>query len=398
MAGERQKSVRVLHIITRLIKGGAQENTLLTVVNLDGVRYQTALVSGPSFGSEGEIESKARQLGVDLTIIPELVREISPVNDLGALYKVYRLIKRGKYDIVHTHSSKAGIIGRVATRMAGVKNIVHTPHGSIFDQGANIPGVSGMLLLKLLLLVERMASHLTNRIVALTAAEARGYIKLGMGNNSKFTIIHSGIDLSRFTGGEIDVAAKRKELGIPADCIAIITVARLTSEKGHVHLVEAAKETVTQFGGRLKFIFVGDGSLRKALEKKACELGLDETILFLGLRDDVPELLAISDLFVLSSLYEAQGRVIVEAMAAGLPVIATRVGGVPDVVIDGETGLLVPAADPQALASAIINVLADREKAKQMGQAGRRRVDPEFSVETMVERIDMLYRKLIGHY
>ena len=391
-----QSKIQVLHIITRLIKGGAQENTLLTVTNLDESRYQTALVSGPSFGSEGEIESKARQLGVDLTIVPELAREISPINDLKSLYKIYRFIKKGRYDIVHTHSSKAGIIGRIAARMAGVKGIIHTPHGSIFDHDANIPSVSGAFLVKFLLLVEKAASHLTDRIVTLTDSEARGYVRLGMGNSQEFTTIHSGIDLSRFTDVEIDVADKRRELGISADCTVITTVARLTSEKGHSYLIEAAKAVVAEFDGCLKFVFVGNGDLRRDLERKVCELHLDETILFLGLRDDIPEILAVSDLFVLSSLYEAQGRVIVEAMAAGLPVVATRVGGVPNVVVDGETGVLVPAADPQALASAIINVIGDRDKAKQMGQAGRMRVDPKFSVETMVEQIDMLYRELLG--
>jgi len=395
MTGERHKSIKVLHIITRLIKGGAQENTLLTVVNLDKARYQIALLSGPTVGSEGEIESRARQLGTDLIILLELVREISPINDLKALYKTYRSIKNGKYDIVHTHSSKAGVIGRVAGRLAGVKNIVHTPHGSIFDQDADIPSVSGALLIKCLLLVERIAARLTDRIVTLTDAEAIGYVKLGMGDKAKFTTIHSGIDLSRFGDVKIDVVSKKKELGIPSNSTVITTIARLTPEKGHKYLIEAAKEVIAESDNHIKFVFVGDGDLRDDLENKARELGLDEAILFLGLRDDVPEILAISDLFVLSSLYEAQGRVIVEAMAAELPVVATRVGGVPDVVIDGETGILVPPASPQALASAIVKMLADKGNAKQMGQAGKRQVDPEFSVETMVKQIDMLYSELL---
>ena len=388
--------VKVLHIITRMIKGGAQEDTLLTVINLNKKRYRTSLVSGPSIGSEGEIESKARQLGVEIIIIPELLREVSPINDIKALYKLYSFIKKGKYDIVHTHSSKAGIIGRVAAKLAGVKTIIHTPHGSIFYPYADIPGVSGRFWITIFLLLEKVAAHLAYKITTLTESEAKHYLELGIGSNSKFTTIHSGIALSRFTNVKIDVANKRKELGIPVNAYVVTTVARLTSEKGHSYLIDAAKKVVMASDDELKFMFVGDGDLRVELERKVNELGLDGKILFLGLRDDVPELLAISDLFVLPSLYEAQGRVVTEAMAAGLPVVATEVGGVPDVVSNGKTGILVPPRNSQALAKAITNLITDKVKAKQMGEAGRQ-VIPEFSVETMVGKIDMLYQELLGN-
>ena len=201
--------------------------------------------------------------------------------------------------------------------------------------------------------------------------------------------------LSRFTNVKADVANKRKELGIPVNACVVTTVARLTSEKGHSHLIDAAKEAVMASADELKFMFVGDGGLRQELERKVNQIGLDGKILFLGLRDDIPELLAISDLFVLPSLYEAQGKVLVEAMAAGLPVVATEVGGVPDVVRNEKTGILVPPKNSQALAKAIISLITDKVKAKQMGQAGRQAI-PEFSVETMVARIDTLYRESLG--
>jgi glycosyltransferase involved in cell wall biosynthesis len=386
--------VKVLHIITRMIKGGAQEDTLLTVINLDRERYRTSLVSGPSTGSEGEIESKARQLGVELTTISELVRNVSPINDLKALYKLYSLIKKAKYDIVHTHSSKAGILGRVGAKLAGVKTIIHTPHGSIFYPDADIPGVSGKFWITIFLLLEKVAAYLADKITTLTESEAKHYLKLGIGSNDKFAIIRSGTELSRFTDVKVDVASKRKKLGISVNSTVVTTVARLTSEKGHSYLIDAAKEVVTASADELIFMFVGDGDLRGELERKVNELGLDGKILFLGLRDDVPELLAISDLFVLPSLYEAQGKVLVEAIAVGLPVIATKVGGVPDVVVNGKTGILVPPRNSQALAKAIISLITDKVKAKQMGEAGRQ-VIPEFSVETMIEKIDRLYYELV---
>ena len=188
----KQRMIKALHIITRLIKGGAQENTLLTVVNLDKTRYQTALVSGPSVGSEGEIESKARRLGANLTDIPELIREISPIPDLKALYKLYRFIKKGKYDIVHTHSSKGGIVGRLAAKLAGVPIIIHSPHSHIFY------GYYGKFMSRAFVWIEKIFALFTDRIFTLTSIGKREHIEYGVAPPSKFTVVHSGVPLEPF--------------------------------------------------------------------------------------------------------------------------------------------------------------------------------------------------------
>jgi glycosyltransferase involved in cell wall biosynthesis len=389
--------IRVLHIITRLIKGGAQINTLLTATSLDKSRYCVTLISGQSIGTEGEIESEARRLGVDLIIIPEIVREVNPLLDLKALLKLYRLIKKGAYDIVHTHTSKAGILGRVAAMLAGTRIIIHTPHGSNYCiSDADIPSVSdNWAKLELFFWLDKATAMVTQKIIALTNLEAEHYMKIGMVRDKcKLATIYSGIDLKKFANVKVDKSEWRARLGISRSSSVIITVARLTGEKGYTYLIDAAKKVVSELEN-VKFLFVGDGILRSKLEERVHQLGMDEVIMFLGLRDDVPELLAISDLFVLPSLYEAQGRVLVEAMAAGLPVVATSVGGIAEVVVHGETGLLVPPRAPQELATAITDLILDEEKAKRMGQAGRKRVNPEFSVETMVEKIDKLYCSLI---
>jgi len=389
MTSKAQNRTKVLHIITRMIKGGAQENTLLTVVNLDKVCYRASLFSGPSVGSEGEIESKARELDVDLTIIPELVREISPIDDLKALYKLYILIKNGGYDIVHTHSSKAGLLGRIAAKMAGVKIIVHTPHSHIFY------GYYGKLLSQVFVWIEKIAAHFTDRIIALTPLEKLEHLQYGVGSADQFTVVYSGVPLDPYLNVGINKNHKREEFGLNEKDKICIFVARLAPVKGHQYLISAIPE-VLEDEPKARFVFVGDGELRNELERQALDLGVKDSVIFTGLRDDVPELLAMSDIFVLSSINEGMGRVLVEAMAVGLPVVATRVGGVPAVVVDGETGIIVPSRDPGALADAIIKLLKDEDLRQRMGDAGRKRVDPDFSVETMVRRIEGIYEELIA--
>lgn len=389
MGEKRQKSIKVLHIITRLIKGGAQENTLLTVLNLDKARYQTALVSGPSIGSEGEIETKARRLGANLTIIPELVREISPTADLKALWKLYRFIKKGKYDVVHTHSSKAGVVGRLAARLAGVSVIIHSPHSHVFY------GYYGSLLSLVFVWIEKILALFTDRIFTLTGIGKREHIQYRVGPPSKFTVVYSGVPLEPFLNVKLERNHKRQEFDLNEDDMVCIFVARLAPVKGHQYLVSAIPG-VLEAVPYARFVLVGDGELREELEQQALSLGVKDSIVFTGLRDDVPELLAMSDLFVLSSINEGMGRVLVEAMAVGLPTVDTRVGGVPDVVVDGKTGFLVPPRDSNALANAIIRLLKDEDMRQRMGEAGRRRVDPAFGVEAMVSKIESVYEELIA--
>ena len=380
---------RILHIITRMVKGGAQENTLLTVVNLNKNRYQASLVTGPSIGPEGEIESKARQLGVDLTIIPELVREISPIKDAIALYKLYRFIKKGKYDIVHTHSSKAGILGRIAAKLAGVRIIVHTPHSHVFY------GYYGRFVTQIFVWIERFAARFTDRIISLTPLETKEHLQFRVGSPSQFTVVYSGVELKPFLNVIINKEQKRQELGLNESDKVCIFVARLVPVKGHQYLISAMPKILESVPSA-KLILVGDGELRDTLEKQSSLLGVKKNVIFTGLRDDIPELLAISDLFVLSSINEGMGKVLVEAMAVRLPVVATNVGGVSAVVVEGETGILVPPKDPKALSDAIIRLLNDTDMSNRMGEAGRKRVDPDFGVEAMIEKIENIYEELIA--
>jgi glycosyltransferase involved in cell wall biosynthesis len=389
-----QHPAKVLHIITRLIKGGASEIALLVVVNLDKTRYQTALVSGPSIGPEGEVESKARRLGVDLTIIPSLIREINPIADLKTLYKLYRFIQARQFDIVHTHTSKAGTLGRLAAKLAGVPIIVHNPHSHIFY------GYYGRFLSYVFVWIEKILALLTDRILTLTSTGKREHIEYGVGPPSKFTVVHSGVPLERFLNAKKITLHKRRllrqEFGVNENEQICIFVSRLAPVKGHKYLISAIPKVLENVPSA-KFLLVGDGELRGNLEQQAfLELSLpNDSVIFTGLRHDVPGLLAISDLFVLSSINEGMGMVLVEAMAAGLPVVATRVGGVADVVVDGETGILVPPRNPNALSDAIVKLLKDENMRRRMGEAGQARVDPAFGAEAMVRKIESVYEELI---
>ena len=386
--GARRK-IKNLHVITRLIRGGAQENTLLTVTGLDSRRYETVLVSGPAAGREGEMESRARESGVDLRIIPELTRELIPLKDIIALFKIFFLIKREKFDIVHTHTSKAGFLGRIAARIAGAPVVVHTPHGHIFY------GYFGRLKNEFFILLEKFAALFTDRIITLTERGKREYVERRIAPADRFIPIYSGVDLSSLNL-KADISKVREELGLSPKHRAVGTVGRLVPIKGHRHLIEAALQVVEALP-EVKFFLVGDGPCREELERQVARLNLGDNIHFLGLKEEgVEEFMAALDLFVLPSLNEGMGRVLIKAMALGRPVVATEVSGIPEIVKNNETGLLVPPGDPKSLAEAIITLLRDEKRAREMGRTGRERANSSFVSRTMVERIDNLYGELMA--
>jgi len=387
------RKIKVLYIITRLVHGGAQDIALLTCANLDGKRYEKKFVAGPQTGTEGDLFEKARQMGIEPVIIPELVREVDLIKDLIAIFKLYCLIAREKFDIVHTFTSKAGFVGRVAAWMARVPVIVQSHQGHIFQSEGQIPGVSPKQI-KLFLWLEKFAALITDRIITLTNLEIEQQVQIGVAKPDKFTAIYNAVDLKRFINVDVPILKKKKELGLSPECPVVGTVARLSSEKGHRYLLEAAAMVCEAFPS-VQFLLIGDGILRKDLEKQAIELGISENVVFLGLRKDVPEILPVIDLFVLPSLYEGFGIVLVEAMAAGKPVVATRVGGIPEVVVDGKTGILAPPKEPKRIAEAIITLLQDKAQAQKMGQAGHKRAIEHFGLEAMMNKIHHLYEELL---
>ncbi len=382
--------IRILHIITRMIRGGAQESTLLLV---DGLKdppynYDVVLCSGPTFGPEGEIISEINRNRIPFFIINDLVRNPNLIKDLKALIKLYNLMKKIPFDIVHTHTSKAGVLGRIAAKLAGVPIIIHSPHGHIFHSYFSYPITSFYILL------ERFCSLFTDRIIALTDNDKVEHINCKIAPEDKFVVIHNGVQIEKFEKMQLNAAKKKDELQIPQNFDIVATVGRLVPEKGQQYLIDAVQKIIEKIP-HVVFLVIGSGPLKNKLETKVKRLGLNNHVRFLGIRDDLAEILQTIDLFALPSLNEGMGRVLVEAMACSKPVVASCVGGIRDVVQDNITGVLVPPKDADKLAIAIVDLLKDKDRARKMGLEGKKRATDYFTVKSMVEKTHALYKELI---
>ena len=378
--------IRVAHIITRLCQGGAQENTFHSVRLANRERFEADLISGPTSGAEGSIEDAVAAAGIPILREPDLVREPSPLRDMRAYRAIVRRFREGNYDIVHTHTSKAGLIGRLAARRAGVPVVVHTPHGNIFH------GYFSKPVTRLFIGLERFAARRTDAIAELTAGGVEEHLEQGIGRREQFRVIHSGVDFSPFEGARAQREATRAMLGYAPDEILIGGVGRLEPVKGFPYFVAAA-EVIAREVAEARFLLAGAGSQEQALREAAAPLG--PKFRFLGLRNDIPLLMAAYDVLIVPSVNEGMGRVLLEAGAAETPVVASRVGGIPDLVRDGETGVLVPPRDVEAIAGAAIRLAREPERRRALGRAARANVVPAYSLETMVRRIEALYEELL---
>jgi glycosyltransferase involved in cell wall biosynthesis len=382
--------VKVLHVITRMIVGGAQENTLLSVEGLDDMdRYDVTLVSGVDKGPEGELLSRARRT-TRLIVIPELGRSINPLADLVAFWKLYRLIRRERFDIVHTHSSKAGVLGRIAAFLAGTPIIVHTLHSLVFHD------YQPRLVNLALRLIKRALAPVTDHYISVSRLIAERAMAAGIGSPERFTTIYSGMELDWFLNADHDGAVVRGEFGIPMDAPVVGKVARLFKLKGHDQLLDAVPAVVAHRPD-VRFLLIGDGILHEHLRARCQRMGVTKNVIFAGLvdREQIPALLSAMDVLVHTSLREGLARVLPQALAMGRPCVALELDGAPEVVVPGETGYLVKPRDAAGLAEAINRLLDDPDARSRMGEAGRRLVDPAFRAETMVQQIAQVYEQLI---
>ena len=388
--------IRVVHIITRFDKGGSAENTFLTVRDLDKNRYDVVFIKGASPQENlGELEYRAveanlvaaREHHVRLICLRHLVRDLQPFSDLAAFFSLLRIIRREKPHIVHTHTSKAGILGRWAAYFCRVPIIVHTPHGHVFW------GYFHSWQTRLFILLERWTGRITNAIVTLTPQEKADHLRFHIAPEDKFTVIHSGVDLGGFLAHRSDPAETKASLGIPQEMIVVGTVGRLTAVKGQEVLIRTASELIRQ-GENIFLVFLGDGELRLHLEQLATRLGIAGYVCFLGWRSDVARIMAVCDIFCLPSRNEGMGKVLVEAMAMGIPIIASDIGGIKDIVRPEENGLLIPVGDAAVWAEAISGLCRDPERPRRMGDAGKQ-MAPHYGAEAMIKKIDQLYGKLL---
>jgi len=384
-----RQPIQVLHPITRLIVGGAQENTMYTAALLDKQRFHVELLSGPQTGSEGSLIEEVKQRGIPLTIFPDLLRQISPLHDLRALWNMKRFIQSGNYTIVHTHSSKAGILGRLAARLSKTPLIVHTVHGWSFHD------YMSPMTRWIYILLERWIAHFSDALVVVTERDIEKGLQAGIGRREQYRRIRSAIPLDEFDPRLVDRQAVRQELNLPADEVVIGNVGRFSTQKNPLDWVRVAG-LVGQAYPQVRFLLVGDGPMRTQVEQALQKAGIAERTALTGLRRDVPRMLAAMDIFLLTSLWEGLPRVIPQAMAMGLPVVANRADGVSEAIQDGSNGYLCSPGEIEQMAERCVELARHPLKRQEMGCRGQAYALQEFDLRKMITSLEALYDELLA--
>jgi glycosyltransferase involved in cell wall biosynthesis len=384
------EQTRILRVIARLNMGGPALHVSYLTKDLASRGYDTTLVAGRIARGEDSMSYVADELGVDVIALSELHREISPLYDPIAIARLVREIRRVRPHILHTHTAKAGAVGRTAALLAGDARppvIVHTFHGHV------LRGYFDPVRTRLFRETERaLASH-TTRLIAVGPQVRDDLVELGVAPAEKFTVIRLGIDLESRVRTQDRRAEFRRLFGIPEDRFVVGWIGRMTAIKRVPDILRSFDALLRQ-GVKATLCLVGDGPDRRAAEVQAKELGISHDVIFLGYQRDVSPYYALFDALVLPSANEGTPVVAIEALAAGRPVVATRVGGVPDVVTEGEDGYLVEVGDIDAIADALARLARDPELRRTMGERGRH-VIPRSRVERLVDDIDELYRELL---
>jgi glycosyltransferase involved in cell wall biosynthesis len=390
--------IKILHLITHLGVGGGLDNTLLTVKGISRDNFEVHLAAGELESSEGYADwtARSKEYSDALFTFPDLRRPIDFRRDFSVLRQLTKFIKSQNYKIVHTHYAKAGLLGRIAAKRAGVPIIVHTYHtfswkvAHAFHESAWKNYISN-LKERFYIVIERYAASLCNALITVCELNKKEAINHHIAPSGKINTIYSGIDLSKFRVPSIDKGKLCQKFGIHPQFPIIGNVGRLSIQKAPADFVQAAK-IVLQKHPNSQFLMIGDGPLELNTREM---IGSENRIKLIGFQENIPEILALIDIFSLSSLWEGLGRALTEAMIMSLPVAATSVGGVPEIVIHQETGLLSPPGDPAKLAANIIWLLDHPSQAYAMGEKARQKVTSEFSAERMIHRIENLYQDLI---
>jgi glycosyltransferase involved in cell wall biosynthesis len=379
------RKYKLVHLITRLDLGGAQQNTLFCVRHHDRERFDVELVAGRG----GVLDEDARAIAdAEVRIVPYLKHAISPWSDLTALFRLRSHFRSRGVDLVHTHSSKAGIVGRLAAVLAGVPVVVHTAHGWSFNRTQPSGVRRGFVML------ERMAAPVTDRLIMVSQNNLDEGLALRIGRARQYAVVRSGIDVAEFRGMGRGRDTVRAELGCEPHHVLVGTVACLKPQKGPLDFVRAAAAAHARCD-RLRFVMAGDGELRAEVEALARQLGLGGVLRVLGWRRDVADLLHAMDVFLLTSRFEGLPRVVLQAMAAGVPIVATAVGGTPEVVRDGRSGLLVPPESPEMAADRVLELAADPDLRRRYVDEARRALGDTFDIHRMVRDLERVYISLL---
>lgn len=376
----RSPKIKILHVITRF-KDGSGGNTLVTLLGADPAHYDLWVAGSPG----GPLWERAANNGVRIVQLRHLREKIAPWDDVVVLLQLIRLMRRERFTIVHTHSSKGGFLGRLAAWLCRTPVIVHTIHGFAWHDFMSRRRRSVYIAL------ERLVRPMTHAFFAVSPQVAREAVAVGMAPSASIFVVPSAVELDKIPDGPDQLI--RAELGIPAHVPLVGTVGRLDFQKAPLDFVRMAA-SVRASHPETRFVWVGEGNLLEEARAEAGRLGVE--ILFTGYRNDAAGVASSFDVFVISSLYEGLGRALSEAMASGRPIVATAVNGVVDIVEPGKTGFLAPPADPETLARHIIWLLGNPDAARRMGEAGRERARSLFDPALMCALIEHTYARLVG--
>ncbi len=379
------RKMKICHVITRMIVGGAQENTLFTIIGHLEKGHEVVLVTGPSPGPEGELLAKQDVPEFEIVEIPSLVRELSPVADFKTYRDLRDFFRERKFDVVHTHSSKAGVIARAAAWKAKVPFIVHTVHGQAFHRNEKA------WKNKLFIAMERWAAKRCHKIYAVAQAMIDQCVEAKVAPPEKYMVVYSGMELEPFLNSKPEPEL-RKQLGIPEKARVIGTVARLFPLKGYEYFIPAAAELAKKYPD-IHFLIVGNGIMKEDMDRQIAELGLTDKFSFAGLVSphEVYRYIAQMDVLAHLSLREGLPRAVVQTLASGKPAVGYNLDGTPEVVINGKTGFVTEPEEVDAIVDAVSKIFDTPGLAKEMGENGRELVKNRFGWRTMSDILEKEY-------
>lgn len=388
---ENKDKLRILHLITVFSIGGATENTLLTVEGLVKKGYSVDILTGPNISSEGDMYEEAKNLKINVFTLGCLKRNINLISDIRSFFKIRKFIKEKGYNLVHTHSSKAGFIGRMAAKFAGVPIIIHTIHGLSFHPYQN------NFINKFYISLEKIGAYFSDKIIAVTQKIIDISIINGIGCREKFKVVRSGFNLFYYDKSKFNPIEIRNRLGISPEQIVIGKIARFSELKGHYYLINVISEIVLKIP-KIKIILVGSGELEKEIYDLIRQKELQEFVIFTGIinQNKIPEIISTFDILVHTSLLEGLARVIPQAFLLEKPVVSFDIDGVSEIVIDNVTGFTVPPKNLQILADRIIKLAKDKELRDKFGKNGLELVKKNWSQNKMVDEIEKIYIELLN--
>jgi glycosyltransferase involved in cell wall biosynthesis len=383
--------MRIVHIITRLIVGGAQENTLLSCEGQHDRGHDVTLITGPPIGPEGSLLDRATRYGYRVETVDEMRRSILPLKDFRTYKRLVQRLTELTPDVVHTHSSKAGILGRWAADRAKAPVIVHTIHGLSFTASTSRVVNAAYKML------ERQAAPLTTKIVCVADAMREQSLAANVGTREQYATVYSGMKTDSFLNPPVPRDVARRELGLAENDVVVGTVARLFHLKGHDDLLDVAPSLCAKFRS-LRFLWVGDGLLRPAFERRIAEMGLKGRFVLTGLvpPERVPQLVSAMDVLVHPSRREGLARALPQGALAGNPVIAYDIDGNREGLVHGETGYVFPPFDKVKLAAAIERLAGDAALRRSMGSAGRAFALARFDAKVMIEGLERVYAEALA--